>query len=224
MLLTNNDLQKDMFPIAHFIKGFFKNFFNFKISKLAIVSADNDIDRSVVIQRGAKVKYSTIGRHSYIGAGTNVERATIGNFCSIAGHCLIGMSSHTLDKLSTSPIFTIKVNGCHEQWTKENIVPGEQSMTTLGHDVWLGNRVMIKSGVHIGNGAVIGAGAVVVKDIPPFAVAVGVPAKVVKYRFDEETIAKIEELKWWDMSDEELKGKIELFQTSENVKEIVEEF
>ena len=69
----------------------------------------------------------------------------------------------------------------------------------IGNDVWIGDNVFIKSGVKIGDGAVVGAGAVVTKDVPPYAVVVGVPARVIKYRFDEKTIAELLELKWWDL-------------------------
>ena len=206
-----------MFPKFHFIKGFFKNLTNPKISKLALISGRAVLDKTTVLQRGVKVKSSTIGRHTYVGAHTDVECATIGNFCSIADYCRIGMGRHALSWLSTSPIFTRKVNGCMEQWVEEDITEGPDKILDkkayIGNDVWIGSHVLVNGGVHIGDGAVIGAGAVVVKDIPPYAVAVGVPAKVIKYRFDDETIEKLEELKWWEATDEELRENIHLFQS-----------
>lgn len=206
-----------MFPITHFIKGFFRNLFNKKISKLAFVSANNKLDKSVVIYRGVKIKGSSVGRHSYIGNNTDVENAEIGSFCSIADHCRIGMASHTLDKLSTSPIFTLRVNGCQEQWTDKDIESEKNDRAYLGNDVWIGSHVLVNGGVHIGDGAVIGAGAIVVKDIPPYAIAVGVPAKVVKYRFDEQTIAQLQKLKWWEKDDEELRDNIHCFQSNTDI-------
>ena len=203
-----------MFPVLHFIKGFFKYLTNPKISNLAIVSSNNQFEKGVVIYRHAKVKYSSIGRHTYIGAHTELAKVDVGRFCSIADHCHIGMSSHTLDKLSTCPIFTLKRNGCQERWIEEDNDTEKMKRIQIGNDVWMGSHVLVKSGVHIGDGAVIGAGAVVVKDIPPYAVAVGVPAKVIKYRFDDETIEKLEELKWWEATDEELRKNIKLFQSN----------
>ena len=76
--------------------------------------------------------------------------------------------------------------------------------TTIGNDVFIGANVTVLDGVHISDGAVIGAGAVVVKDIPPYAIAVGVPAKVIKYRFDNETIKGLLEKRWWDDPEEKL--------------------
>ena len=170
------------------------------------------MDKSVVVYRGVKIKGSLVGRHSYIGNNTDVENAEIGSFCSIADHCRIGMASHTLDKLSTSPIFTLRVNGCQEQWTDKDIESEKNDRAYLGNDVWVGSHVLVNGGVHIGDGAVIGAGAVVVKDIPPYAIAVGVPAKVIRYRFPEDVIAQLEELKWWNLPDEKLKEHIAVFQ------------
>lgn len=201
-----------MFPITHFIKGFFKNLFNKKISKLAFVSANNKLDKSVVIYRGVKIKGSSVGRHSYIGNNTDVENAEIGSFCSIADHCRIGMASHTLDKLSTSPIFTLRVNGCQVQWVDKDIETEKNDRAYLGNDVWIGSHVLVKGGVHIGNGACVAAGAVVVKDVPPYAIVGGVPAKVIRYRFPEDVIAQLEELKWWNLPDEELMEHIAVFQ------------
>jgi acetyltransferase-like isoleucine patch superfamily enzyme len=86
----------------------------------------------------------------------------------------------------------------------KDVVYEEQKQTTIGNDVFIGANVTIIDGVAIGDGAVIGAGAVVVKDIPPYAVAVGVPAKVIKYRFDHDIIDKLLKLQWWSWSDEEL--------------------
>ena len=79
--------------------------------------------------------------------------------------------------------------------------------TVIGNDVWIGKRAIIKAGVKIGDGAVVGAGAVVTKDVPPYAIVAGVPAKIIKYRFDEDTIAQLLKTKWWNLSDEELEKR-----------------
>ena len=201
-----------MFPIGHYIKGMVKNLFNPKISKLSFVSANNRIDPRAVIYRMVKMKSSSIGRYSYVGNDTDVECADIGQFCSISDHCRIGMGGHTLSHISSCPLFTQRINGCQEQWVDQDIHAVEEKRAVLGNDVWVGSHVLINGGVTVGHGAVIGAGAVVVKDVPPYAIVGGVPAKVIRYRFSPEIIEKLLELQWWNLPEETLKDNIALFQ------------
>lgn len=126
------------------------------------------------------------------------------------------MASHTLDKLSTSPIFTLRVNGCQEQWVDKDIEKEKNDKAYLGNDVWVGSHVLVNGGVHIGDGACVAAGAVVVKDVPSYAIVGGVPAKIIRYRFSEDVVTKLLELKWWDMPDTDLKKYIHIFQ-KENI-------
>ena len=116
-----------------------------------------------------------------------------------------------MPSVSTSSIFTGKRNGTGIKWTEKNKFD-EFREITIGNDVWIGQRVMIMGGVTVGDGAVIGAGAIVTKDVPPYAVVAGVPSKIIRYRFSDETIQTIKSLNWWNTPDDELKMKIELFQ------------
>lgn len=208
----------------HFLKGMIKNFFNPRISKLSFVSSNNTIDSTVCIYRGAKVKGSSIGAYTYIANNTDVENAVLGKFCSVADHCRIGMGSHTLKNLSTSPIFTEKLNGCKESWINKDVNPAPIKKVIVGNDVWIGSHALIMGGVRIGNGAVIGAGAVVVKDVPPYAVVGGVPARIIRYRFPDKVITLLQSIAWWDLPVSTLKEKIHIFQTDEITVESLELF
>lgn len=99
-------------------------------------------------------------------------------------------------------------------WTETNVgdKPLEKNTVVIGNDVWIGSHVLINGDVKVGNGAVIGAGAVVVKDVPPYAVVGGVPARVIRYRFTEDIISQLERLQWWNLPEEVLKANIEVFQ------------
>lgn len=207
-----------------FLKGAFLNLFNPRISVFAFVSTDNIIHKTVSIFRYAKVKMSKIGAYSYIGNDTDVEYADIGKFCSIADHCRIGMGGHNLNLLSTSPIFTEAINGTRSQWLDHDVNAAEDKMAVLGNDVWVGSHVLINGGVTVGHGAVIGAGAVVVKDVPPYAIVGGVPAKVIRYRFSQEVIEKLLEFEWWNLDDNVLKQNIVFFQKEKITLNELEDF
>ena len=145
-----------------------------------------------------------LGDYSYIAKNSSVNNCKIGKFCSIGPNFCCGLGIHPTNGVSTAPMFysTAKQNGvtlCEENKIEES------KHTNIGSDVFIGANVTILDGVTIADGAVIGAGAVVTKDIPPYAVAVGVPAKVVKYRFDEETIKALLEKQWWNGTEEDLK-------------------
>jgi acetyltransferase-like isoleucine patch superfamily enzyme len=102
-------------------------------------------------------------------------------------------------------------NGTKSSWVQKDI-PQTPVSVKIGNDVWIGYRAIIPVNVTIGDGAVIAAGAVVTKDVPPYAVVGGVPAKVIKYRFSPEVIERLMELRYWEMPDEEVKKNLDLFQ------------
>lgn len=145
-----------------------------------------------------------LGDYSYIAKNCNISHCSIGKFCSIGPNFCCGLGIHPTNGISTAPMFysTAKQNGM--TLCKENKME-ESNQTIIGNDVFIGANVTVLDGVKIADGAVIGAGAVVVNDIPAYAIAVGVPAKVVKYRFDEPTIKSLLEKQWWNGTEEELK-------------------
>ncbi|MFQ6739188.1 MAG: CatB-related O-acetyltransferase [Alphaproteobacteria bacterium] len=144
-----------------------------------------------------------VGKNSYCDKTVFVasNKTVIGNYCSIAGDVIIGAGDHPLSFLSTSPFFYLKFLG----WVDQDQWITKTEPCHIGNDVWIGDRVFIKAGVKVGNGAVLAAGAVVVKDVPPYAIVGGVPAKIIRYRFTEKQIEDLEKLKWWDLDEEIIK-------------------
>ncbi len=167
-------------------------------------SHKNKISKKARIYGPYHVTDSKIGDYTYVSMNSFISMANIGKFCSIGPNFLCGWGIHPTNTVSTSPMFysRAKQNGISLSRTNKF---KEREAISIGNDVFIGANVTVLDGVTIGDGAVIGAGAVVSKDIPPYAVAVGCPIKIVKYRFDQETIDRLINLKWWDWSDERLK-------------------
>lgn len=153
-----------------------------------------------------------IGRHSYYGRGCSfIAREggfiEIGNFCSIAEFVTITNANHNYKTVTTFPLSLMLKTKDISKIKRDRVVDN----VIIGSDVWIGTKTIILKGVEIGHGAVIGAGSVVTKSIPPFAIASGVPAKVVKYRFEEDQIMALLTINWWDWPEEKILKKIDLF-------------
>jgi acetyltransferase-like isoleucine patch superfamily enzyme len=145
-----------------------------------------------------------IGDYTYIAANSRISVTDIGKFCSIGPNFVCGYGVHPTNAVSTSPMFysTMKQNGT--TLSKEDKIQ-ERKQIHIGNDVFIGMGVTVLDGVTIGDGAIIGAGAVVSKDIPPYAIAVGCPIKVIKYRFSEAQRAQMQRLKWWNWDTDDLR-------------------
>lgn len=205
-----------------YILGFLLNLFNQGVSILVQIDHLSSVSRKAKIYSKTKIYNSTVGDYSYIGRNSSAVCADIGKFCSIAGSVSIGMGIHTMQYVSTSPIFTEKRNATTYTWHHgKSEYPYKRVI--VGNDVWIGARAMIMGGVKIGDGAVVGAGAVVTKDVPPYAVVGGVPAKIIKYRFPQPIIDRLLELQWWNATDEQLKNNISYFQSENITLEILDE-
>lgn len=144
------------------------------------------------------IRHAHLGDYSYVEVGSRITHATIGKFCSVAPKVLIGLAEHpSRDTVSTHPIFYLREEAIGYDFV-ETTSRSEYSLVEIGSDVWIGAGVCVRSGVRIGDGAIIGAGAVVTRDVPPYAVYGGVPAHLIRYRFDEETIRFLLDFRWWD--------------------------
>lgn len=196
--------------LQNYFIGYLKCIFRKNISKLALVDKYSKVDTSATIHKFTKLFQSSIGAYSYIATGTELTHAKIGNFCSIGRDCYVGLPLHSINNISTSPLFTEKTNATGHSWVKtSSVIPFKE--VKVGNDVWIGNRVIIMGGITVGDGAVIGAGSIITKDVPPFAVYAGVPGKLIKYRFDVETIKVLLDLKWWDLPEMIIKNNIDFF-------------
>ena len=148
-----------------------------------------------------------IGKYTYGYNVTRIAKGTkIGSFCSIAPGVSIGLMNHPTENVSSHPFLYYKSRGFVDH---DLNLP--QKSAAIEDDVWLGTNAIIMPGVTVGQGAVIGAGAVVTKDVPPYAVAVGVPARIIRYRFDEDTAARLSRIKWADWDDDKIKDNLSLF-------------
>lgn len=196
-----------------------------------------NLSNSIEIGRNAKVRGAKIAENVRIGAQCNIQggkvdcysymgnycelpQVEIGKFCSIATHVTLAAGNHPMSYVSTSPYTysTIRNSFTKKQlYTQEFFYTDEthKYLCKIGNDVWIGTGATLVCGskaLNIGNGAVIAAGSVVTKDVPPYAVVAGCPAKILRYRFSDETISEMEKEKWWDKSEEWIESRLRLFQ------------
>lgn len=166
------------------------------------------IDNTASVGSGSNCISVYMGRYSYMGNHNAVNTTEIGSFCSIASYCAIGGGGHEMSMVSSSPVFLNGRNALKKNFSK---FPSASIKTIIGNDVWIGEGVYIKEGVKVGNGAVIGAHSVVTKDVEPYSIVAGAPAKHIRYRFDDDTVNKLLALNWWDWPDEKVAQYAQFF-------------
>lgn len=181
--------------------------FGFIISKLLRVInrpalRDCKCDKKAAIGSGSNCINMSIGRYSYMGKNNSVCNADIGAFCSIASYCAIGGGNHPTEFVSTSPIFQSGHNIFGVNFSQSPNT--HQKRVAIGNDVWIGEKVFIRDGINIGDGAIIGAHSVVTKDVPPYAIVAGSPARLIRYRFDEAERELLLASRWWEWPEEQL--------------------
>lgn len=193
--------------------GFFVNKIIRTINRPAL--RDCTIDKNAKIGTGSNCIRTKIGRYSYMGKNNSVADTNIGSFCSIASYCAIGGGAHPINMVSTSPVFiggrnVFNINFSHRE-------AALNANVYIGNDVWIGEAVFVNDGITIGDGAIIGAHSVVTHDIPPYAIVAGAPAKILHYRFSDEQIQKLLEIKWWDWPEEKIKKYSKYFDSVDHL-------
>ena len=142
-----------------------------------------------------------LGAFSHINHGGLIQNCTIGRYCAIGTNVKIGNGEHPTNWLSINSCQFVEKFHSYDKILKNKITIKEWQAykhTYIGNDVWIGANVFIKDGVTIGDGAIIGACTVVTKDVPPYAIVVGNPGKIIRYRFSQEIIDELLKLKWWE--------------------------
>lgn len=180
-----------------------------------MIAKDVRLGAACMIKRDVELAPGVvIGDYTYVNAGTLIGSGTIGKFCSIGYYCQIGMHEHPIHHLSTSP-YTYGP-GAERRFGFKGAWEDFPAPPEIGSDVWIGSQSLILQRVKIGHGAVIAGGSVVTKDVPPYMIVAGTPAKPIKPRFSEEQIEYLLKLKWWDMPLDELRGLRDLFQAGDD--------
>lgn len=161
------------------------------------------LEEPLKIYSPCRIVDSKVGKYSYISEGAKISYTDIGRFCSIGPGLLCGWGIHPSDGISTSPMFysTQKQNGF-------SLSPidkiKERKKISIGNDVFVGANVTILDGITIGNGAIIGAGCIVSKDVPSYSIVVGVPMRILSFRFTHEMINEMLKIQWWNWPEQDL--------------------
>ncbi len=170
---------------------------------------DSQLGEWTDIGKNTSINESTIGDYTYFAGDGQVAYATIGKFCSIASHVRINPGNHPMWRVTQHHMtYRRKMFGFGEddseffQWRRDHHV-------TIGNDVWIGHAAIVMPGVTVGDGAIIGSQAVVTKDVAPYTIVGGVPAKVIRERFPADVAAQLQRIAWWDWSREQLEERFD---------------
>lgn len=168
------------------------------------------------VHKGANISNSSLGRNTFIGLNCHLVNVSVGSFCSIAHDVRIEDSTHPSHTfVSTSPVFYSTCKQTGQSFVDDNIfnesltIEGRSSI--IGNDVWIGANVLIKGGIKIGDGAIVAMGAVVTKDVEPYTIVAGIPAKPIRKRFNDPDIERLLKSQWWKYNDDILRQNASMF-------------
>ncbi len=168
------------------------------------------------IGKNTTLKNCSLGFGSYVNNGGDLTDTDIGKYTSIGADVKTVIGRHPIkDQVAMHPAFTSPDNRLGYSYAKKTVFDPGSERIQIGNDVWIGNSVLIMGGVKIADGSVIGAGSVVTKDTEPYSISAGVPARVLRYRFDPDTINKLTSVRWWDKGEDWIRENIEKFENAE---------
>ena len=171
---------------------------------------DSELGAWTDIGRNCAIVESHIGDYTYLAGDAQVAYATIGKFTSIASHVRINPGNHPMWRVTQHHMtYRRRMFGLGEEDDAEFFQWRRDHHVTIGHDVWIGHAAIIMPGVTVGSGSVIGSQAVVTKDVPPYTIVAGVPAKTIRPRFPAEVAEQLLQIAWWDWSREELESRFD---------------
>lgn len=178
----------------------FKYIWNRLLKKMrGVATANSTIHRTSKVESGSQFINSSMGKYSFCGYDCKIINCKIGSYCSIADGVIVGGAQHPIEWVSTSPVFYRGKDSIKKKYC-EHDRPTDRT-TQIGNDVWIGDRAMLKAGINIGDGAVIGMGSIVTKDVGPYEIWAGNPAKFIRKRFSDEIVELLIIKKWWDRPD-----------------------
>lgn len=208
-ILRNSEILKNTRLADHVVIGSLSRVANSTLGHDCTLEPGAELFNSTLadhvnLQRQTTVTDTNIARYTYVARHAYLNLVTVGSFCSVGPSVLAGLGEHPNDLGTTSPAFYSTRRQCGASFARIDHFP-ERRPIIVGNDVWLGARAFIRDGVTIGDGAIIAAGAVVTHDVAPYAIVGGTPAKLIRLRFPEATILRLQTLAWWTWPDERLR-------------------
>lgn len=224
--MKNNIIRKTIVGIWRFYKRLKFRQNNIIIDYGVEFNRNTKFFKLIKINRKSLINGASIDSYSYIGQKCVLNNCKIGKFCSIGSDVHIVASQHpTTGYISSSPIFYSDKKQCGITFSEEKKYKEHKTIdgysAIIENDVWIGEHVYIMGGVTIGNGAVVALGSIVTKDVPPYAVVAGVPARVIRYRFDNETIEQLLKDEWWNKPIDWIKDNYHSFHDKEKYLSLI---